>query len=90
MDPLQAALIVEFAAKLHGDSAPKKFSYRGVQPLFEGGEFSINANETQRRHGTVDRERRGPADHEGHGELVRPHRPRSLLLAQSAPGARAA
>jgi 3-methylfumaryl-CoA hydratase len=44
--PLQAALIVEFAAKLHGDSAPKKFSYRGVQPLFEGGEFSINANET--------------------------------------------
>jgi len=44
--PLQAALIVEFAAKLHGDSAPKKFSYRGVQPLFEGSEFSINANET--------------------------------------------
>jgi 3-methylfumaryl-CoA hydratase len=44
--PLQAALIVEFAAKLHGDSAPKKFSYRGVQPLFEGGEFSINASET--------------------------------------------
>jgi 3-methylfumaryl-CoA hydratase len=44
--PLQAALIVEFAAKLHGDSAPKKFSYRGVQPLFEGTEFSINANET--------------------------------------------
>ena len=25
---------------------PKKFSYRGVQPLFEGSEFSINANET--------------------------------------------
>jgi 3-methylfumaryl-CoA hydratase len=44
--PLQAALIVEFAAKLHGGIAPKKFSYRGVQPLFEGSEFSINANET--------------------------------------------
>jgi 3-methylfumaryl-CoA hydratase len=44
--PLQAALIVEFAARLHGDSAPKKFSYRGVQPLFEGGEFTINGNET--------------------------------------------
>ena len=44
--PLQAALIVEFAAKLHGGIAPKKFSYRGVQPLFEGTEFSINANET--------------------------------------------
>jgi 3-methylfumaryl-CoA hydratase len=44
--PLQAALIVEFAAKLHGGVAPKKFSYRGVQPLFEGTEFSINANDT--------------------------------------------
>jgi 3-methylfumaryl-CoA hydratase len=37
---------VEFAAKLHGGAAPKKFSYRGVQPLFEGSEFSVNANES--------------------------------------------
>ncbi|MBX9651373.1 MAG: MaoC family dehydratase N-terminal domain-containing protein, partial [Xanthobacteraceae bacterium] len=43
--PLQAALIVEFAAKLHGGKPPKKFSYRGLQPLFEGTEFSVNANE---------------------------------------------
>jgi 3-methylfumaryl-CoA hydratase len=43
--PLQAALIVEFAAKLHGGAAPKKFGYRGVQPLFEGSEFSVNAND---------------------------------------------
>jgi 3-methylfumaryl-CoA hydratase len=43
--PLQAALIVELAAKLHNGQPPKKFSYRGVQPLFEGGEFSVNANE---------------------------------------------
>jgi len=43
--PMQAAFLVEFAAKLHRGAAPKKFSYRGVQPLFEGGEFSINANE---------------------------------------------
>ena len=42
--PLQAALQVELAAKLHGN-APKKFSYRGVQPLFEGA-FSVNANKT--------------------------------------------
>jgi 3-methylfumaryl-CoA hydratase len=41
--PMQAAFLVEFAAMLHGGVAPKKFSYRGVQPLFEG-EFSINAN----------------------------------------------
>jgi 3-methylfumaryl-CoA hydratase len=44
--PMQAALQVEFAAKLHGGAAPKKFSYRGVQPLFEGSEFSVNANRT--------------------------------------------
>src|SRR6202040_1969613 len=44
--PLQATLIVEFAAKLHGGAAPKKFSYRGLQPLFEGSEFSVNANDT--------------------------------------------
>jgi 3-methylfumaryl-CoA hydratase len=43
--PLQAAFIVELAAKLHGGTPPKKFSYRGVQPLFEGGEFSVNASD---------------------------------------------
>jgi 3-methylfumaryl-CoA hydratase len=43
--PLQAAFIVELAAKLHGGAAPKKFVYRGVQPLFEGSEFSVNAND---------------------------------------------
>ena len=45
--PLQAALIIEMAAKLRGGKAPKKFTYRGLQPLFEGTEFSINANETE-------------------------------------------
>jgi 3-methylfumaryl-CoA hydratase len=44
--PMQAALLVEYAARLHGDAAPKKFVYRGVQPLFDGGEFSVNANAT--------------------------------------------
>ncbi|MBO4227264.1 MaoC family dehydratase N-terminal domain-containing protein [Bradyrhizobium neotropicale] len=43
--PLQAAFIIELAAKLHGGQPPKKFVYRGVQPLFEGSEFSVNANE---------------------------------------------
>jgi 3-methylfumaryl-CoA hydratase len=42
--PLQASFIVELAAKLHGGQPPRKLSYRGVQPLFEGSEFSINAN----------------------------------------------
>jgi 3-methylfumaryl-CoA hydratase len=44
--PMQAALLIELAARLRGGTAPKKFSYRGVQPLFDGGEFSVNANET--------------------------------------------
>ena len=44
--PMQAALLVEFAGRLHGGAAPKRFSYRGVQPLFDGSEFSVNANET--------------------------------------------
>ena len=44
--PMQAAFIVELAAKLHGGTAPKKFVYRGVQPLFDGSEFSVNANTT--------------------------------------------
>lgn len=45
--PLQAALIIEMAAKLRGGKAPKRFSYRGLQPLFEGTEFSVNANEIE-------------------------------------------
>ena len=44
--PLQAALIMELATKLRGGKPPKKFTHRGVQPLFEGSEFSVNANDT--------------------------------------------
>jgi 3-methylfumaryl-CoA hydratase len=44
--PMQAAFIVELAARLHGGTAPKKLDYRGLQPLFEGSEFSINASDT--------------------------------------------
>jgi 3-methylfumaryl-CoA hydratase len=43
--PMQAAFIVELAAKLHHGQPPKKLTYRGVQPLFEGSEFSVNAND---------------------------------------------
>jgi 3-methylfumaryl-CoA hydratase len=43
--PMQAAFIVELAAKLHHGQPPKKLAYRGVQPLFEGTEFSVNAND---------------------------------------------
>jgi 3-methylfumaryl-CoA hydratase len=44
--PMQAAFLVEFSARLRNGKPPKKFSYRGTQPLFEGSEFSVNANET--------------------------------------------
>jgi len=44
--PLQASFIVELAARLRDGKPPRKFSYRGLQPLFEGSEFSINANPT--------------------------------------------
>jgi 3-methylfumaryl-CoA hydratase len=44
--PLQAALLIEFAAKLRGGKPPAKFVYRGVSPLFDGAEFSVNGNET--------------------------------------------
>jgi 3-methylfumaryl-CoA hydratase len=43
--PLQAAFIVELAARLRGGRPPKKFVYRGLKPLFEGDEFSVNAND---------------------------------------------
>jgi len=43
--PLQAALLIELAAKVHGGKAPATFVYRGLQPLFDGGEFSVNASD---------------------------------------------
>jgi 3-methylfumaryl-CoA hydratase len=43
--PLQAALLIELAAKLHGGRAPATFVYRGLLPLFDGSEFSVNASE---------------------------------------------
>src|SRR5438067_6995357 len=44
--PMQPAFLVEFAAKLHDRTAPKKFVYRGLQPRFEGSESSVNASDT--------------------------------------------
>jgi 3-methylfumaryl-CoA hydratase len=42
--PMQAALLVEMAAKLRGGQAPATFTYRGLQPLFDGADFTVNAN----------------------------------------------
>lgn len=43
--PLQGTLLAEFAADLRDGALPKSFEYRGVAPLFEGEDFSLNANE---------------------------------------------
>ena len=83
--PMQAALMVEFAAKLHGGTAPKKFSYRGVQPLFEGSEFSVNANDTGAGMELWTANSAGPADHEGHRDVVSFHWPSLQSEARSNP-----
>ncbi len=44
--PLQAALLVNYAAQLRGHGSPKRFDYRAVAPLFDGAEFTLNADET--------------------------------------------
>jgi 3-methylfumaryl-CoA hydratase len=44
--PLQAALLANYAAALHGGECPKRFDYRAVAPLFDGSEFSLNADDT--------------------------------------------
>ena len=68
--PMQAAFLVEFAAKLHGGAAPKKFVYRGVQPLFAGAEFSVNANDSDAGMELWTANSQGAADHEGHRDVV--------------------
>jgi 3-methylfumaryl-CoA hydratase len=44
--PLQATMMLEFAAKLRG-KPPHAFDYRGISPLMDGAEFTVNADETQ-------------------------------------------
>jgi 3-methylfumaryl-CoA hydratase len=40
--PLQATLLLNLAAELHGGAVPVHFSFRSVKPLFAGGEISVN------------------------------------------------
>lgn len=41
--PLQAALLINYAGELHG-AGPRRFSYRGMSPLFDGMPFTLNAS----------------------------------------------
>ncbi len=43
--PLQASLLMEYAIALRGKK-PTTFTHRGVSPLFDGADFTVNANET--------------------------------------------
>lgn len=43
--PLQATMMLEFAAKLSG-TPPVAFDYRGISPLMDGAQFTVNADET--------------------------------------------
>jgi len=40
---LQAALLVEFAAELAKGRPPRRFSFRGIRPLFDGADFFLKA-----------------------------------------------
>ena len=42
--PLQATLLVHFAQKLHG-RRPARFEFRSLSPLFDTGDFTLNAVE---------------------------------------------
>lgn len=42
--PLQATLLVEFATELKGGRPPAAFDFRGVSPLFDGPDFTLNAS----------------------------------------------
>jgi 3-methylfumaryl-CoA hydratase len=44
--PLQATLLIEFAASIHRAS-PRSFSFRALNPLFDGQKFTLNAAETE-------------------------------------------
>lgn len=41
--PLQATMLVNFASRLKDGRTPARFSYRGLSPLFDGPEFTLNA-----------------------------------------------
>jgi 3-methylfumaryl-CoA hydratase len=44
--PLQATMLVEFATSIRDKTTPKRFSFRSVGPLFDGGIVTLNASET--------------------------------------------
>lgn len=46
--PLQATILLNYAAELKG-SVPKRFSFRGESPLYEGDSANCHATEEEGR-----------------------------------------
>jgi len=47
--PLQASMLLEFAAALRGGERPRRFAFRAVGPLFDGEAFTVNARKSSGR-----------------------------------------
>jgi len=43
--PLQASLLLEFAANIKSGKTPRHFTYRALSPLFDGADFFLKASE---------------------------------------------
>ena len=69
--PLQAAFIVEFAAKLHRRRGAEEIQLSRRAAAVRRQRILDQRQRYRRRHGTVDREFGRPADDEGHGDVVR-------------------
>ena len=69
--PLQAAFIVELAAKLHGGTRAEEVQLSRRAAAVRGQRVHRQRQRQRRRHGAVDREFGGPADHEGDGDVVK-------------------
>ena len=69
--PMQAAFLVEFAARLHGGAAPKKFSLSRRAALVRRQRVQHQRQRHGHGHGAVDREFGRAADDEGQRYMVR-------------------
>lgn len=44
--PLQATFLLRLSLRMAGGQMPRRFAYRGVAPLFDGGHFHVNGRAT--------------------------------------------
>ena len=75
--PLQAALLIELAAKRTAARRPRRSCIAGCSRCSTAASSASTPTTSRPRHGTVDRQCAGRADHEGHRDVVK-DRPRCL------------